>query len=89
MIRTWFRWRGGNNVHRRTGPVVVMPVIPKTRQLRNTEIYSKLFYTSKLKSMVDAETAGMSLTQSQRFAKLQEVTKREWALESDEVKEQV
>jgi hypothetical protein len=39
--------------------------------------------------MVDAETAGMLLTQPQRFAKLQEVTKREWALESDEVIEQV
>jgi hypothetical protein len=68
---------------------VFVPALPKTRQLQDTEVYSKLFYASKLKGIVDAEIAGMSLTQSEKLAKIVEVTKREWAHESDEVKEQV
>jgi hypothetical protein len=74
---------------KKTGSIVLVPVLPKTRQLQDTEVYSKLFYASKLKSIVDVEVAGMSLTQTEKLAKIREVTKREWANESDEVKEQV
>jgi hypothetical protein len=66
-----------------------VPALPRTRQLQDTEAYSKLYYASKLKSIVDAEVSGTSLIQNKKFAKIREVTKREWANESDEVKEQV
>jgi hypothetical protein len=60
---------------------------PKSRQLKDTEVYSKLFYESKLKDIVGSETAGMSL--SEKFVRIGDVTRQEWANESDEVKEQV
>jgi hypothetical protein len=68
-----------------------VPALPRTRQLQDTEAYSKLYYASKLKSIVDAEVSRMSLIpgENKKFAKIREVTKREWANESDEVKEQV
>jgi len=62
-------------------------VPPKTRQLQDTHAYSKLFYQSKLKAIVEAETSGAS--NAERLAKIAEITKREWANESEEVKAQV
>jgi hypothetical protein len=68
---------------------VLLPALPKTRQWQDTEVYLKLFYATKLKKIVDSETAGTSLKQTERMAKIREVAKREYDKESDEVKEQV
>ena len=38
---------------------------------------------------MEAEIAGRSLSQTEKLAKILEVTKREWAVESDEVKAKV
>jgi hypothetical protein len=86
MLRTWFRWRGNNSV-RKTKPIVIVPSLPRSRQNQDTEIYSKLFYESKLKRIIDAEVAGLS--NSEKLAKIVEVTRREWEGESDEVRAQV
>src|ERR1700722_6763209 len=89
MLRTWFRWRSNNQVWKKTGAIVLAASIPKTRQLQDTEAYSKLFYESKLKRIVDEEIAGKSLTHNEKLAKIVDVTKREWVKESDDVKAQV
>src|SRR4051812_44181098 len=89
MLRTWFRWRGGKNIRKKTRPIIFTTSIPKTRQLQDTEVYSKLFYESKLKSIVEAEIAGEPLTHGKRLVKVVEVTKREWARESEEIKKEV
>jgi hypothetical protein len=89
MLRTWFRWRSNNTVRKKGKSIVLATAIPRTRQLQDTEAYSKLFYESKLKTIVEAEWAGKSLSQTEKLAKILEVTKREWAVESDEVKAKV
>ena len=88
MLRTWFRWRGNNTVRKKPGSIILAS-IPKTRQLQNTEIYSKLYYEDKLKAIVDAEIDGKVLTTNERLAKILEVTKREWEKETEEVKARV
>ena len=85
MLRTWSRWRGNNTVRKNARSIAL--VSPKTRQLQDTQVYSKLFYQSKLKPIVEAETSGAS--NAERLAKIVDITKREWANESDEVKAQV
>src|SRR4051812_35893904 len=89
MLRTWLRWRGSNTVRKKKVPIILAASIPKTRQLQDTEVYSKLFYESKLKHIVNEETIGKSLNRTEKLAKIVEVTKWEWALESDEVKAEV
>jgi hypothetical protein len=89
MLQTWFRWRSNNTTHKKATSVVLSGAVPRMRQLRDTEVYSKLFYESKLKGLVDGETEGSTFTSAERFHKVMEVMKREWALESDAVKAQV
>jgi hypothetical protein len=48
-----------------------------------------MFYESKLKAIVAEELEGKQATKGEKFKKLMEVTKREWAKENDAVKEQV
>jgi len=88
MIKTWFRWRSSNTVRKKTGSIV-LAAIPKTRQLQDTEVYSKLYYQSKIKAIVDKEIDGKVLTTTERLAKIIDVTKREWAKETEEVKARV
>jgi molecular chaperone GrpE (heat shock protein) len=61
----------------------------KGRALQDTQVYSKLYYKSKLKAIVDEELKDKAPKKQERFAKVMEVTKREWAKESEEVKETV
>jgi hypothetical protein len=83
MLQTWFRWRGSRPVRKNSRSIVIAP--QRKRQLQDTEVYSKLFYESKLKAIIDAEITGMS----HNVAKIVGLTKREWANESDDVKAQV
>lgn len=89
MLRTWFRWRGNSTIRKKAGSVVLAAAIPRSRQLQDTEVYSKLFYESKLKDIIEEESADKTLTHAERLAKIVEVTKREWSKESDQVKAQV
>jgi hypothetical protein len=73
----------------RKGPVNIRLSVPKQRQLQDAEVYSKLFYETRIKKIVDEEIGDATLTRSERLAKIVEVTKREWAKESDEVKNEV
>jgi hypothetical protein len=86
-LQTWFRWRTNRTVRKQPGPIVL--ALPKTRQLQDTEVYSKLFYESKLKEKIAAEIAEQDLSPRDVLAKTREVTKWEWMNESESVKEQV
>jgi hypothetical protein len=88
VLQTWFRWRTNRTVRKQPGSIVLAS-LPKTRLLRDTEVYSKVFYESKLKGIISAEIAGLTLTQAELLAKTLEVTKREWENEPESVKEQV
>ena len=57
--------------------------------LQDTQVYSKLFYESKLKAIVDLELGDQTPTKGERLAKVVEVAKREWEKESEEVKAMV
>jgi hypothetical protein len=85
---TWFRWRGRDSDRRKTPSIVILEG-PKLRPLRDTEVYSKLYYQDKLKSLVDAEIKGRVLTSAEKFSKRLEVTKWEWERETPDVKAHV
>lgn len=54
--------------------------------LQDTQVYSRLFYESKLKQLIDQEFEDRSPTKEERFAMALKVTKREWENESEEVR---
>ena len=87
MLRTWFRWRANNTVRKKS--TMFKFSTPKVRMLQDTHIYSKLFFDSKLKAIVDEELKNKSATKEERFAVALQVTKREWDNESEEVKAMV
>jgi hypothetical protein len=89
MLQTWFRWRGRDTDRKKKTNAKIFLDAPKIRPLRDTEVYSKLFYETKLKSIVEEEMKGHALPNHGRFSKVLEVTKREWEKESDEVKAEV
>src|SRR5271154_4834509 len=85
MLRTWFRWRSNNTVRKK--PTVISFATSKGRTWQDSQVYSKLYYESKLKAIVDHELEGQNPTKGERFAKVVEVAKREWQSESEEVKQ--
>jgi hypothetical protein len=85
MLRTWFRWRSNNTVRKK--PTVISLATSKSRTWQDSQVYSKLFYESKLKVVVDRELDGKNPTKGERLARVIDVAKREWENESDEVKE--
>jgi hypothetical protein len=62
---------------------------PKGQSLQETHVYSKLYYDSKLKAIIDKELESKPATKQERLSKMTEVTKREWANESEAVKDEV
>jgi hypothetical protein len=87
MLRTWFWWRTNNTV-RKKAPTISFST-SKGRTLQETQVYSKMFYESKLKAIIDDELKGKSVTKPERLSKTVEVTKREWENESEDVKDEV
>jgi hypothetical protein len=81
------RWKKNNTVRKRVSIASFSAL--KRRHLHEAQVYSKLYYESKLKAIVDEELKGTWLTPQERLPKTVEVTKREWANESDEVQRQV
>jgi hypothetical protein len=89
ILQTWFRWRGRDTDRKMKTNVKVVLDAPKNRPLRDMEVYSKLFYETKLKSVVEEEIKDFGLSATERFSKVLKVTKQEWEKETDEVKAEV
>jgi acetoin utilization deacetylase AcuC-like enzyme len=87
MLRTWFRWCGNNTIQKKSTAVSFLML--KIHMLQDTQVYSKMFYESKLKRIIEEELRGQSPLRNEQFAKIMKVTKQEWAKESDEVKAMV
>ena len=68
------------------------PFEERTRQLKDYEMYSKLFYDDKIKSIVEEvekELGSMELTKGEKLNMCKRITKDLYEAEDDDVKELV
>ncbi|KAG6826669.1 hypothetical protein H0H92_014900, partial [Tricholoma furcatifolium] len=92
QLRTWFRWRAGAKT--RSGGIDAIfddlfEGSSRSRTLSRPEVYSKLFYESKLKPLVESQLDS-TLTRGSLLAARNQIIKQLWEAETDpDVKAQV
>lgn len=95
QLKTWFRWRVNPRAStggRRGRISDLEPFEERTRQLKDYEMYSKLFYDEKIKSIVEEvenELGSMELSKGEKLNLRKRITRDLYEGEDDDVKELV
>ncbi|TFK17978.1 hypothetical protein FA15DRAFT_710307 [Coprinopsis marcescibilis] len=88
-IKRWY-YNNSKGKNKRGGVSLKMAVAPThARALTHEQIYSKIYYASRVRHKVDAMLEGKSVSREARMALVAKVTQESFAEESDEIKAEI